>query len=405
MYSSVYSDEDDYHDDNYNELRPLSDDSIMEEDNFMQEVEENKEEEPAPFFEENPFTGEKAKQLNDDDSAQTVSSDQFEDNIADSDFNFDDESDDNSLDPDIANFEYANEGENADAETALDDAETRDYWYKEDESVEKDLIEEKASEYAEEEANIDHDIADTLSAEEEDQTIAAEESAYTENFEEPDVDDISFDDDFANNQFEEDLQQADDQPSIKTDVENLSIKHKAEANRPQGLFSPITGFGWEAYMIPRLDSELVRAASDEKDLALLTIRIKDIDWNTPTAKKITEIILQFVKFKDLAFEYKKDGCTAIFQNMDIDKAIKIAEELHTQIITELSKAALYNNTAIGISTRSLRLISGARLANESEQALEHALEDKESPIIAFKVNPEKYRNYLASEAAKLSGKA
>ena len=43
------------------------------------------------------------------------------------------------------------------------------------------------------------------------------------------------------------------------------------------------------------------------------------------------------------------------------------------------------------------------LANESEQALEHALEDKESPIVAFKVNPEKYRNYLASEAAKLKG--
>ncbi|MBP5748809.1 MAG: hypothetical protein J6W63_10655, partial [Treponema sp.] len=317
-----------------------------------------------------------------------------------------DATEEESLDPDIASFEYENEKAKEDDIFEEGSEETRDYWYKDEESPEKDLIEEKANEYASQEAPVEYDVTDVLTEESEDQTLAAEDSAYTEHFEEPDVDDISFDDDFMNKEFDESTEPTVDpeiHSAIRTDVEDLAVKHKAESNRPQGLFSPTTGFGWEAYMIPRLDSELVRAASDEKDLALVTIRIKDIDWNTDAAKKIAEIILQFVKFKDLAFEYKKDGCTAIFQNMNIDKALKAAEELHTQIVTELSKSSLYNQTAIGISSRSLRLISGARLANESEQALEHALEDKESPIVAFKVNPEKYRNYLASEAAKLQG--
>ena len=399
MYSSVYSEDDDLDEESYNDLRPLSDDSIsedsLEREGFMQE--ESKEEEPDPFFEENPFTGEKANGIRDEGSSEeTLTPEDFER----------DATAEEALDPDIASFEYENEKAKEDDIFEEGNEETRDYWYKEEESPEKDLIEEKANEYAAEEAPVEYDVTDVLPEESEDQTLAAGEAAYTEHFEEPDVDDISFDDDFMNKEFEESTEPTVDpeiHSAIRTDVEDLAVKHKAESNRPQGLFSPTTGFGWEAYMIPRLDSELVRAASDEKDLALVTIRIKDIDWNTDAAKKIAEIILQFVKFKDLAFEYKKDGCTAIFQNMNIDKALKAAEELHTQIVTELSKSSLYNQTAIGISSRSLRLISGARLANESEQALEHALEDKESPIVAFKVNPEKYRNYLASEAAKLKG--
>ncbi|MBR4387075.1 MAG: hypothetical protein IKP51_11200 [Treponema sp.] len=404
MYSSVYSDDDDddLNGETYNDLRPLSDDSI-EQENFMQE-EVKEEEEPAPFFEENPFTGEKANEAYGERDSEQENTEP--------DLNFFEEKDEEALDPDIANFEYENERAKNDDITLQDTEVTNEQWYKEEDSAEKDLIEEKASEYVQEAPPVEYDVTDVLPDESEDQTVAAGDAVYTDHFEEPELDDVSFDDDFINadlsdlDELEAETKAAAEQkpqPAIRTDVEDLSIKHKAEDNRPHGLFSPVTGFGWEAYMIPRLDSELIRAASDEKDLALLTIKIKDIDWNTPAAKKVADIILQFVKFKDLAFEHKKDGCTAIFQNMNIDTAIKTAEELHTQIITELSKSSMYNQTAIGISSRSLRLISGARLANESEQALEHALEDKESPIIAFKVNPEKYRNYLASEAAKLKG--
>ena len=52
---------------------------------------------------------------------------------------------------------------------------------------------------------------------------------------------------------------------------------------------------------------------------------------------------------------------------------------------------------IGISSRSLRLISVDRLKTEAEQALLHASEDVDSPIVAFRVNPEKYRKYISGK--------
>ena len=177
-------------------------------------------------------------------------------------------------------------------------------------------------------------------------------------------------------------------------------KESVELNEPKGLFNPTTGFGWEDYMLPRLDSELVRAASSEQDLALFTLRIVDIDWTTFAGKEVINIILETAKFKDQIFDFKNDGCSIIMQGLNIDQAIEIAENLHVELISCLSKYEQYNTVAIGISTRSLRLISGNRIVNESEQALSHALEDKDSPIVAFKVNPEKYRNYLAAEAEK-----
>lgn len=171
---------------------------------------------------------------------------------------------------------------------------------------------------------------------------------------------------------------------------------------PVGLFDEKTGFGWEQYMPTRLDSELIRAASSEQDLALFTVRIPGIDWTTPEGKETASIIKDWVKFNDLVFDYGSDGFTAIFQNQNTDAALAEAEKTHTEIVSVLKRANSSAETPfVGISTRSLRLISGKRLFNESEQALFHAMEDKDSPIVAFRVNPDKYRSYLAGEASKL----
>ena len=182
------------------------------------------------------------------------------------------------------------------------------------------------------------------------------------------------------------------------EMESQTKKH------PAGLFSPRTGFGWEEYMIPRLDSELIRAASGDQDLTVMTIEIPKIDWTTEEADEIRDLILDLVKFKDLVFEYGESGCTAIIQNMGIDEALKAAEDLHTNIIASMARRKKYYIVAIGLSAKSLRLISGSRIAKESEQALIHALEDKSNPVVAFKVNPERYRNYIATESAKLNQK-
>ena len=167
---------------------------------------------------------------------------------------------------------------------------------------------------------------------------------------------------------------------------------------PKGLFSEKTGFGWEAYMITRLDSELLRAASSEQDLSLFTIRIQDLTWFTDEGKEIADLIKSIVNFPDLIFEYETDGCTAILPNTHIDQSLKTADDLYTGITEILQQYGNSNRIGIGISAKSLRMISGERLANESQEALRHAFQDENSPIVAFKVNPQKYRNFLAAQA-------
>ena len=55
---------------------------------------------------------------------------------------------------------------------------------------------------------------------------------------------------------------------------------------------------------------------------------------------------------------------------------------------------------MGVSTRSMRLISGIRLVKEAMEAVNKALEELELPIVAFKVNPERYRQFLNDEISR-----
>ena len=191
-------------------------------------------------------------------------------------------------------------------------------------------------------------------------------------------------------------------PSLPEKKEEPALK-PAAGNRPmpEGLFSPETGFGWEEYMMPRLDSELMKSAASDQDISLFMLNIPKFDWTSEAGDEIIKIIEETFQFKDLIFEYGESGCSAIMQNMNITKALKTAEDLHTNIISTLAKRNIYRIVNMGISSRSLRMISGKRLANEAEQALLHAMNEKNTPIVAFKVNPEKYRKYIAREVAKL----
>ncbi len=165
----------------------------------------------------------------------------------------------------------------------------------------------------------------------------------------------------------------------------------------QGLFSPASGFGWESYLDARLESELIRAASSEQDLALAIIKIPGMTKESPYYGNVCQVLLDFFQFKDFLFEFKEDGFAAIIQGKDVDQALQSAQVLHSNLKGALTAAGQSENPQIGISSRSLRLITAERLKNEAEQALLHAADDPASPIIAFRVNPEKYRRFISGQ--------
>jgi len=183
------------------------------------------------------------------------------------------------------------------------------------------------------------------------------------------------------------------------DAEELPAQDRI--SDPTGLFSPATGVGWESYMETRLDSELVRAASFEQDLALVLLRIPGLENNSLMMKRIAAVLLDFFKFRDFVFEYKKDGFAGILLNINLDQAMVLSETMHTQLKELLESENIREKLAIGISTRSLRILPGSRLISEANQALEKAFGETGLPIVAFRVNPDKYRQFVADATQRV----
>ncbi|MBP5158004.1 MAG: hypothetical protein ILP18_09065, partial [Treponema sp.] len=174
---------------------------------------------------------------------------------------------------------------------------------------------------------------------------------------------------------------------------------------PTGLYSDRTGFGWESYMLPRVDNEILRCTKSNQDISVVSVRIDGIDWTKDEGKAVCNSVKGLINSPDLIFEKGDDAFTAALPDTNVNEAITLAEELYNSIDEILAQYGSDAALGIGISSRSLRMISGERLANEAEVALNHAMEDESSPIVAFKVDPQKYRKFLAAQAEQESEEA
>lgn len=182
-------------------------------------------------------------------------------------------------------------------------------------------------------------------------------------------------------------------------VEEDSLKEEeAEPESVQetgSLFSSETGLCKESYLLTRLESELVRAASAEQDLSLFVIKIPEISFTDSYISAIVKLLHDYFSFNDMLFEYGSNGFAVIKTNENLDSALNIAEDFHSDLITILRQNDVNTTPVIGISSRSLRLIPSDRLLTEASHAADHAAEDTQSPIVAFRVDPERYRKYLS----------
>ena len=157
---------------------------------------------------------------------------------------------------------------------------------------------------------------------------------------------------------------------------------------PSGLFDPETGIGWESYLLTRLNNEIDRATASEIDLSLFVVKLPEVDMKSEIFKNVCNYLAIQFQFKDLLFEHKNDSIIAIKSSMNVDEALNLADKLYSDICNILNN----RNCRIGISSRSIRMVTGERLILEAEQAIEHT--DANSPVIAFRVDSEKYRQLM-----------
>jgi len=184
-------------------------------------------------------------------------------------------------------------------------------------------------------------------------------------------------------------------------VPDVEIPDEVPDETPQGLFTPRGNIGWESYTHDRLNSELHRCASFEQDLVFLVMEFRNIEKiSNGLYRQFADEAVSFFAMRDLIFEKGEKGLSVIIPSVDLEQGIAKSEEFHSKIITELPEFFRKTNTdpgtelCIGLSSRSGRLIEAERLMLEAARALEKALGDPVSPIMAFKSDPEKYREFI-----------
>jgi len=167
---------------------------------------------------------------------------------------------------------------------------------------------------------------------------------------------------------------------------------------PKGLYSSRSGLGWEEYINDRLESELHRCSSSEKDLAFITLEFTDMPEER-VFKQTAQEAIKFFTSKDLIFEFGEYGIAVILPGAGLDTAIPKSENFYQRILDRFPNSytpAFGMN--IGLSSRSGRLLTAERLMLEATEALKKAKSDSKTSIIAFKSDPEKYRAFIASQS-------
>jgi hypothetical protein len=173
-------------------------------------------------------------------------------------------------------------------------------------------------------------------------------------------------------------------------------KDDEEDESPQGLYTARSNIGWESYTQDRLASELHRCASFEQDLVFLAVEFKEAEnMSDSLYGQFAEEAVSFFTMRDMIFEKGEKGISVIMPNADLEQGITKSEEFRQRIIERMpasfrSRTGLY----IGLSSRSGRLIDAERIIFEAFSALVKALEDPVSHVIAFKSDPEKYREFI-----------
>ena len=114
--------------------------------------------------------------------------------------------------------------------------------------------------------------------------------------------------------------------------------------------------------------------------------------------EVSTLALEYFSFRDLCFEYGNSGFGIIIPNIDLDQGIDRVETFMVKANSVLAGSKRALKLTAGLSARNGRLINGDRILREAEAALSKA-RDEVSGIVAFRVDPQKYRRYISTKAA------
>jgi Na+-transporting methylmalonyl-CoA/oxaloacetate decarboxylase gamma subunit len=146
----------------------------------------------------------------------------------------------------------------------------------------------------------------------------------------------------------------------------------------------------------RLTEELRRCAAAGQDLSFIAMEFK-LAVDDPSYARIAADTARFFSSRDFICERGERGFSVICPGLNLDAGFLNAGEFHTRLVGKYpSLIKSKTDLCIGLSARSGRPIDAERLMFEAEEALERAMMDPISFIVAFKSDPEKFRAFMES---------
>ncbi len=167
-----------------------------------------------------------------------------------------------------------------------------------------------------------------------------------------------------------------------------SSASEASASSPASPYSPRSGLGWQSFLADRLGSELLRCASLELECSFLLI---NPDSQRPGAEAYPQAaarVQDYFGFKDISFEFGEEDFAVILPGKSLEEAFSAAKEF---------AAGRLPGARIGISSRSGRILAASTILEEASAALEKAQADPTAPIVGFRADPARYKNYVAGK--------
>jgi GGDEF domain-containing protein len=161
---------------------------------------------------------------------------------------------------------------------------------------------------------------------------------------------------------------------------------------PRTLMSPRSGLVRSEHLEPRLRTELEKAVTGRRDIAVARISIDEpyVDSHLPEAYTETaRILLLRFPAHDCLFETGSDTITALIPEADIDAAVRSLDAFRKAVSSRPIEGKV-RSLSIGVTSRGGRLTSASTLLEEAEISLAKATREGGNQVIGFRVDPSRY---------------
>jgi hypothetical protein len=189
----------------------------------------------------------------------------------------------------------------------------------------------------------------------------------------------------------------DKKAALVSDTMQETYPQPKQAAGPGDPLKPEDG---ETWIKEKLDAELGICSITDKDLALILMELSlsaGFGSADDVNRELAARAIQFFGSQGSVHERNTRSLAVILSGEGLEKAFSKARQFHDLIVTELPELFPYkNDLRIGLSSRNKRLVRANRLFLEASRALDKASLEVQSPIVAFKSDPEKYNAFVQS---------